>query len=59
MNLIKNDLRSRLLLETLDDLMFVSCHGPNDIHEFDPLPAITRWKSQKNRRFIQDDNNDF
>ena len=45
MNLIKNDLRSRLLLETLNDLMSVSYHGPEDIHEFDSLPAITRWKS--------------
>ena len=47
------DLRNKLL--TLDDLMLISYYGPKNLEELDPLPAITLWKSQKSRRFVEDD----
>ena len=52
MNLIKTDLRNRLATGTLNDLVFISYHGPKNIKDFDPQPAIELWKSIKPRKSI-------
>jgi len=52
MNLIMTPLRNCLLTDTLDDLLLISVHGPEDISEFDPKPAIKLWQSSADRRFI-------
>ena len=52
MNLIKTDLRNRMGSDIMNDLMLISYLGPKDIKDFDPLPAIELWKSQKKRRFL-------
>lgn len=42
MNIIGNDLRNRLLVPKLSDLMFVSLVGPS-LEEFQPLPYVKQW----------------
>jgi len=42
MNTTGNNLRNRLLVPNLSDLMFVSLDGPS-LEEFQPLPYVLQW----------------
>ena len=47
---IKNDDRSRLSLETLDMLMFISLSAPHALNEVDWNAVYDVWKEVKNRK---------
>ena len=44
---IKSDFRSRLRDTTVTNLVKIQLHSP-DIEDFDPMPAIHRWKGNAN-----------
>ena len=50
LNRIKNDDRSRLCLETLDTLMFLSLSAPQELHEVDWNAIYETWTGMKTRR---------
>ena len=50
LNRIKNDDRSRLCLETLDTLMFLSLSAPKELHEVDWNAVYETWTKMKLRR---------
>ena len=49
MNRIKNYDRSRLCLETLDTLMFLSLSAPQELHEVDWNAVYENWRKMKLR----------
>ena len=49
LNRIKNDDRSRLALETLDTLMFLSLSAPQELHEVDWNAIYETWRGMKAR----------
>lgn len=49
MNRIKTPLRNHLVTATLDNLIRISMDGP-DTGDWDPVPAVLKWKSMGNRR---------
>ena len=60
---IKSDWRSRLRDTAVTNLMAIQLHSP-DIMDFDPIPAIHRWKGKcKRRRSVcsnsDDSNSDY
>ena len=50
LNQIKNDDRSRLSLETLDILMFLSLSAPHALNEVDWNVIYEEWKQMKARK---------
>lgn len=44
MNIIKTDTRCRMVLETLNDLMFIKLYGPS-LTQFNPRKAVEAWWS--------------
>ena len=50
-NLIKTEIRSCLLSETINHLLMLGLNGPN-IDEFDFSQSIEIWKSMKSRYFV-------
>ncbi|VDI74940.1 Hypothetical predicted protein [Mytilus galloprovincialis] len=55
-NIIKTKLRCSLGIDSLDQLMRISLVGV-DVKDFDPVPAIRKWQSVRNRHVYQ--NNAF
>ena len=51
MKLIKNNLRNKMHLNTLDDHLMILLNGP-EIEDFDFLKAYEDWESKKTRRNI-------
>lgn len=51
MNIIHSERRSRLGMETLNDLMFIAMNGP-PVAEFDAKPVFERWISEKRRKKV-------
>ena len=49
MNRIKAPLRNRLITKTVDNLIRISMDGP-DTGDWDPVPAVLKWKSMGNRK---------
>ena len=49
LNRIKNDDRSRLCLETLDTLMFLSLSAPQELHEVDWNAIYETWTGMKTK----------
>ena len=54
---IKSDFRSRLRDTTVTNLVKIQLHSP-DIEDFDPMPAIHRWKGKCKRRRSDCSNSD-
>ena len=49
--LIKNNLRNKMHLDTLDDHLMVLLNGP-EVENFDFLKALKHWENKKPRRNI-------
>lgn len=49
MNRIHTESRNRLKLSTLNDLMFISFHGPS-VEDFQPEPIFDKWVSLSKRQ---------
>jgi len=44
--------KNRFVSDTLDDLLLVSVHSPDDITKYDPTPVIELWENSTARRLI-------